>query len=104
MMDYESRDGCLVVLWLRSKKKEDPKAMVLKAQPHFLVTEFVSEDTHKSTWVRKVPTFFGLKKKLAAARIKEVLIKPDTVTDVFYDSGFKVIETRVRPKVSKPSQ
>jgi hypothetical protein len=35
---------------------------------------------------------------LAAARILDFNFGPDSVTEVFYDSTFKVIETRVRPK------
>lgn len=96
-MDYEIEPSGAIAIRLHPTKADEINPVIIRAYPHFLVTRFVSGEDHKSTWIWKVPTCFGLREKLAAARIRDFNFGPDSVTDIFYDSTFKVIETRVRP-------
>jgi len=102
-LDYEAEPSGVVAMRIHSRKEGEIEPVITRAYPHLLVTEFVSEERHTSTWIWKVPTFLGLRKKFAAARIRDLIIEPDSLTDFFCDSSFKVIETRVRPRVSKPT-
>ncbi len=100
MMDlyYEKEASGSVAVRILPDESGGKGKLIARAEPHLLGTRFHYPDQGKSEWAWKRYITRGMKAHMAGAKIKELVLEKEGVRINTYDSGFKVLETRFRPK------